>query len=299
MSPWLWTDDAEGSARLSRQVGSGGPVAATVLPMTDRVTIDVGDDGVADVRLNRPEKRNALDYGMFSGILDAAASLAADPAVRAVVISGHGKAFCAGLDVGIFAGTAEGQRLNLFDRTDGSPANLAQQAAWCWHLMPVPVIAAVHGQAFGGGIQIALGADIRVAHPEAAFSVMEIKWGLVPDMAGPQLLTRLVGSDVAKELTWTGRIVRAEEAQRLGLVTRVVDDPLSEALELARVIATKNPDAIRLGKRLLDASYELPDADGLRLEEESQRELMGTPNQLEAVRANLENRPPSFQDPSV
>jgi enoyl-CoA hydratase/carnithine racemase len=267
--------------------------------MADRVTIDVDDDGVADVRLNRPEKRNALDYAMFAGILDAAARIAADPSVRAVVLSGEGKAFCAGLDVAIFAGTAQGPRLNLLERTDSSPANLAQQAAWRWHEMAVPVIAAVHGQAFGGGMQIALGADIRFAHPDAKFSVMEIKWGLVPDMSGPQLLPHLVGSDVAKELTWTGRIVGAGEACDLGLVTRVVDNPREEALALARVIAGKNPDAIRLGKRLLDTSAEVSAADGLRLEEELQLRLMGTPNQLEAVRANIENRTPRFEDPSV
>ncbi|MCC7076773.1 MAG: crotonase/enoyl-CoA hydratase family protein [Acidimicrobiia bacterium] len=266
--------------------------------MHDRVKIDVSPAGIADVRLNRPEKRNALDYAMFAGILDAVEELAGDTSVRVVVLSGEGAAFCAGLDFGVFAGTAEGPRVNLLARDEGSPANTAQQAVWGWHTLPVPVIAAVHGQAYGGGCQIALGADIRILHPEATMSVMEIKWGLIPDMCGPQLLPRLVGIDVAKELTWTGRVVDADEAVRIGLATRIAPDPLAAALALAGEIAAKNPDAIRLGKRLIEESAAESDAAGLLLEEESQLRLVGSPNQLEAVQANFEKRPPRFEDPA-
>jgi enoyl-CoA hydratase/carnithine racemase len=175
---------------------------------------------------------------------------------------------------------------------------LAQRAAFIWAEVPIPVIAAIHGVAFGGGIQIALAADIRIVAPDARMSVMEIKWGLIPDMSGTQTLRRLVPLDVAKELTFTGKIVSGVEAVALGLATRVSEKPHEDAMALAREIAGKSPDAIRAGKRLLNESGLLTLADGLRLEEELQRALMGSPNQTEAVQANLEKRSPRFRDPS-
>ena len=237
---------------------------------------------------------NALDDAMFEAIIGTGERLKTEPGVRAVVLSGEGRAFCAGLDVANFAGAAD---LDPFARGDDSPANRVQRVAWVWNELPVPVIAAVHGVCFGGGLQIALGADLRVAHPETSLSVMEIQWGLIPDMSISQTLLRLVRADVARELTFTGRKVSGLEAAELGLVTRLSDAPRAAALELAREIAGRSPDAIRAAKQLLDKAPQLSVEQGLRLEEGLQRPLLGSPNQVEAVRANLEKRAPDFSDP--
>jgi enoyl-CoA hydratase/carnithine racemase len=266
--------------------------------MADRVTVALADDGVADVRLSRADKLNALDAEMFDALVAAGESLVRERGVRAVVLSGEGRAFCAGLDFGGFRQTAEGgSARNLFDRSAPSPANHAQRAAWVWRELPVPVIAAVHGVAYGGGLQIALAADVRLLAPDARLSVRELHWGLVPDMSGTQTLRHLVRLDVAKELTYTARIVGAEEAVRLGLGTRICERPRDDAFALAREIASRSPDAVRAAKRLLDGAFEGDVAAGLRLEEELQRAVIGRPNQVEAVRANLEQRAPRFRDP--
>ncbi|MBV8410517.1 MAG: crotonase/enoyl-CoA hydratase family protein [Alphaproteobacteria bacterium] len=267
--------------------------------MKDRVSIDL-TDGVADVRLIRADKMNALDPAMFEGIIEAGDMLASMKGLRAVVLSGEGRAFCAGLDMASFAAMkAEGDAVpgvrDLTKRTHGI-ANRPQQCAWLWRTLPVPVVAAVHGVAFGGGFQIALGADIRYAAPDARFSVMEIKWGLVPDLAGTQLMRHLAREDVVRELTFTGRIFDAKEAQQLGFVTRVVDDPRVAALETARGIAAKSPDAVRAAKRLLNLAVASDAASGLMAESVEQQKLIGAPNQLEAVAANLQKRAANFRD---
>ncbi len=261
---------------------------------SQRVSVAVSG-GVADVRMVRTDKLNALDGAMFEALIATGRELAADRSVRAVVLSGEGRAFCAGLDFPSFQGGETA--VNLFERVEESPANIAQRAAWIWREIPVPVIAAVHGYAFGGGFQIAMGADLRIVAPDAQFSVMEIRWGLVPDMAGTQLLRDLVPLDVAKELTFTGRRVPGTEAVTLGLATRTADDPHAEAMTLAKEIASKSPDAIRAGKALLDQSVRATTEDGLLLEEKAQRGLLGSPNQIEAVQANFAKRTPNFQDP--
>lgn len=277
--------------------------------MSERVKVTL-EGGVADVRLARPEKRNALDEEMFHALVSTGTGLAAERSLRAVALSGEGRCFCAGLDFGSFAAMAqrgasgseaEGAEVSraLLDRRERvAPANFAQSAAWVWHQLPVPVIAGVHGVAYGGGLQVALGADIRLVAPDARLSVMEINWGLIPDMSGPQLLRRLVRWDVAKELTFTGRVVSGEEAVVIGLATRLADDPREAALELAREIAAKSPHAIRAAKRLLNEVPETSTAAGLALEQELQRSLIGTPNQTEAVRANFEKREAVFADVS-
>lgn len=262
--------------------------------MSERVTVSI-HSGIADVRLNRPDKLNALDPEMFGALVAAGERVIADPSVRAVVLSGEGKGFSAGLDVKGFVGSGGA----LLARDASSVANRAQRAAWVWQEVPVPVIAAIHGVAFGGGLQIALGADIRYATPDSQLSVMEIKWGLVPDMSGTQTLRRLVRLDVAKELTFTGRIVSGTEAAALGLVTRVTDDPRAAALATATEIAGRSPDAIRNGKELLNASGLLLLEDGFLLEEKLQRALLGSPNQIEAAMANFEKRPPNFRNPGA
>ena len=267
--------------------------------MNERVTLTI-DRGVADVRLNRPDKLNALDTETFVALVDAGARLAADRSVRAVVLSGEGRSFCAGLDFSGFkamAGGDQGTGLRTIGATDGRITHLGQQAAHCWSEVPVPVIAAIWGHCLGGGLQIALGADLRIVHPDATLSVLEIRWGLSPDMTGTATLPRLVGPDVAKDLAWTGRAVSGQEAARIGLATRFSDTPLDDALALAREIAAKNPHAIRGIKRLVEQSGRVPLAQQYADEREVIGSLVTTPNQVEAVTAYFEKRDPTFADP--
>lgn len=258
-----------------------------------RVTISLAD-GVADVRFNRPDKLNALDPAMFEGIERALGELRETKGLRVVVLSGEGRAFSAGLDMASMASGGASAGKDLRDRTHG-PANIFQHVAWGWRELPVPVIAAVHGIAFGGGFQIMSGADIRIMAPDARLSIMELKWGLVPDMAGIALWRTLVRDDVLRELTYTHREFSGEEALRLGFATRLADDPHAEAMALAREIAGKNPDAIRAAKRLYNAYAD--DAERLLMAESvEQAGVIRTPNQIEAVQANMERRTPQFTD---
>lgn len=280
----------------------------------DRIASTRHADGVVELQLTRVDKMNALDPAMFDALIEAGEALRHDRTVRAVVISGRGKAFCAGLDMASFQrmkeqGQGQGAEdlgagvlgqgaagADLVVRTHGI-ANAAQQVAMVWRDVPVPVIAAVHGVAFGGGLQVALGADVRIVAPDTKLSVMEIKWGLVPDMAGMVLMRALARDDVVRELTYTGRIFSGEEALRIGFATRVSADPLAEALQMAHDIAQKSPDAIRAGKRLLNGSASMSAAELLLAESVEQKALIGSANQAEAVMANMERRAPRFSDP--
>lgn len=272
--------------------------------MTDLVKLEV-EGHIAHVTLSRPEKYNALNPRMFQAIIDAGETVSQDRSVRAVVLSGEGRGFCTGLDFESFMAMGSGEmtedresgRLLLKRSVDGM-TNYAQLVGYIWKQQAVPVIAALHGVAFGGGLQIALGADIRFAAPDTRFSIMEIKWGIIPDMSITQTIRDLVSMDAAKELMFTGRIIEAPEADRLGLVTRVCEDPLSEARRLAGEIACKSPDAIAAGKQLFESAWHSSPEEGLKLEEALQRTLIGTPNQIEAVKANFENREPEFRDRS-
>jgi enoyl-CoA hydratase/carnithine racemase len=270
--------------------------------MPERIAVTVRD-GVADVKLNRPEKLNALDQTMFEALVETGQELARDRSLRSVVLSGEGRAFSAGLDFSGFMamagqGSAPGPATrNPLEREPGRPANFAQSTAFVWIELPVPVIAAVHGVAYGGGLQIALGADIRLVTPDARLSIREIQWGLIPDMSGTQTLRHLVRQDVARELTYTGRIVSGTEAVELGLATHVSETPHQDALELAREIAGKSPDAVRAAKLLLTTAPVVSTEEGLLLEEKLQRPLIGGRNQIEAVQANLQKRDPKFDDP--
>ena len=263
--------------------------------MSERVQLSI-DKQVATVRMSRPEKRNALDADMFDGLIRMGERIIADKSVRAVVLHGEGKAFCAGLDFASFMGSPDLMQ-KLLSRGDKSPANMAQRAGWIWQEVQVPVIAAIHGFAFGGGLQIALGADLRYATADAQFSVMEIKWGLIPDMSITQTLPALVPLDVAKELMFTGRIVSGTEARELGLVTKISEDPLADALQTAKLIATKSPHAIRAGKSLLRDAPGMSRAVALKLETALLVTLLGSPNQMEAVQANMSKRDPDFKNP--
>jgi enoyl-CoA hydratase/carnithine racemase len=279
--------------------------------MSDRVTCHL-EGGVADVRLNRPDKLNALDVATFRALVETGEALKAEPGVRAVVLSGEGRAFSAGLDFAAFqamAGDAPSLRDDVDGRHDagdtgtvdlGRPAgritNLAQQACYVWTELPVPVIAAIHGHCLGGGLQIALGTDIRIVAPDTKLSVLEVRWGLIPDMTGTQVLPGLVGRDVAKELTFTGRTVSGSEAVALGLATRVSDKPLEDARALAGEIAAKSPHAIRGAKALLEMAGRVSLAEGFQAEERTIRTLIGSPNQVEAIMAYFEKREPTFAD---
>ncbi len=299
--------------------------------MPDRVICRI-DDGVADVRLNRPDKLNALDAAMFAALNEAGEALRVDRSLRTVVLSGEGRGFCAGLDLASFAamatsaaepgpaaepglaaepgpvaepgpagddrdgGDGGGTAGLLGGRAAGRVANRAQQAAWVWREIEVPVIAAIHGVALGGGLQIALGADLRIVAPDARLSVLEVRWGLVPDMSGTWTLPRLVRPDVAKELTWTGRMVDGREAVRLGLATRVSDDPLADALALAADLAARSPHAVRAAKALLDASLDDTAAEHLLAESAAMGALIGSANHNEAVSAWFDQRAPRFDD---
>ncbi|HEU5150376.1 MAG TPA: crotonase/enoyl-CoA hydratase family protein [Iamia sp.] len=285
------------------------PPATDRAPDPDRVTVTVAD-GVAEVVLSRPEKMNALDSRMFTSLVAAGDQVAADRSVRAVVLRGEGRSFCAGLDLGAFAamaGTGGGEGdgagpsdvvgRSLTDRLPGRPSNLPQEAAHVWQSLPQPVVAALHGHVLGGGLQIALGADIRFATADATLSVMEARWGLLPDMTGPQALVRLCGLDVAKELVFTARRISGAEAHALGLVTHVVDDPVAGARALAAEIAGRNPEAIQGAKELLNLAGTRPLEESLIDESRRMAKLMGSPNQVEAVMAEMEGRPPVFTTP--
>lgn len=267
----------------------------------ERVVITVAD-GIADVRFNRSDKRNALDREQFAAIAEAGESLKSTPGVRVIVLSGEGASFCAGIDLSLF-GSLEGStdastRGNPGSMTASGITHLAQQVCWVWREQKVPVIAAVHGHALGGGFQIALGADIRIVHPDTKLSVRELYWGLIPDMTGTFTLARLVRDDIARELTYTARIFDGREAHQLGLATRLSDEPHVEAMEMARQIAASSPDAIRAAKQLFDRRFLDGAPDQFAAERSAIGGLIGSSNQREAVIANIENRPAAFAEPS-
>lgn len=263
--------------------------------MSDRVEMVVAD-GIAEVRLNRPEKLNALDFPTFDMLVEAGQALAATPGLRAVVLSGNGRSFSVGIDLEALASGGGSALSNLAARTHGD-ANLFQQVALQWRDLPVPVIAAVQGHALGGGMQLALGADIRIVAPDARLSIREVVWGLIPDMAGTALLRQLVRSDVMRDLLFSGRIVTGEGALELGLATRLAADPLAAVRKLAREIAAASPDAVRAAKRLVNAATGgVSDRAMLLTEAAEQQALLASANHREALRAHAEKRPPVYRD---
>ena len=266
--------------------------------ISERVTISVVDQ-VADVRMVRADKRNALDNAMFSALATIGEQLKTMSDVRAVVLSGEGASFCAGLDFGSFQAMANSKntvapRVNAGDMTDGRITHLAQQVCWVWQEIPVPVIAAIHGHALGGGLQMALGTDIRIVHPDTQLSIREVHWGLIPDMTGTLLLSRLVRPDIAKELVFSARIFSGREALELGVATRLSNDPLHDALALAAEISLRSPDAIRGAKQLLNRMANAGAAEQFAQERQVIGQLVGSPNQVEAVMAHFEKRPAKF-----
>lgn len=271
---------------------------AQTLSANERVVVELADSGIAHVRFVRTDKMNALDPDMSDAMLEAAQTLSNTKGVRVVVLSGEGRAFCAGLDLSNFGNTSNSNARLLEDRTHGN-TNKFQELAYQWRRLAVPVIAAVHGVCFGGGLQIASGADIRIVHPETRMSVMEMKWGLVPDMAGYALWRGLVRDDVLRELIYTNREFSGAEAQGLGFATYVEEDPLAKAMAIAETIAGKNPHAIQSAKRLQDAMNDNTTDDILMLESTEQDKIMRTKNQIEAVMSSMQKRPGVFEDVAV
>lgn len=265
----------------------------------DRVLLTV-KDGVAEVCLNRPDKLNALDSAMFDALIATGEHLRTLAGLRAVVLTGAGRSFCAGLDMERFQAMAGGSdsaaSLRLGPRTHGD-CNVPQYAAMVWRRIPVPVIAAVHGAALGGGLQIALGADIRIVAPDAKLGLLEIRWGIIPDMGAFVVLPELMPADRIRELTYTGRTFSGTEAVAIGLATRTSDTPLDDARAMAADIASKNPDAVRASKALIASAPAKVQAAQLLRESEAQIAIMNGTNQREAVRAHLEKRPARFVDP--
>ena len=265
------------------------------MQINDRVSVELADNGVAQVRLIRGDKMNALDPDMFSAILEAGEKLRTMEGLRVVVLSGEGRSFCAGLDLGSLGQGGNSTTNGLAERTHGN-ANAPQEAAMTWRKCPVPVITVVHGVCFGGGMQIASGADIRVVAPDARMAIMEMKWGLVPDMGGYALWRGLVRSDVLRELIYTNREFSGAEALELGLATFVDDDPLAKANALAEEIANRNPHSVRAAKRLMDVMDD-EDTDAILMAESVEQDaIIRTPNQIEAVMAGMQKRAANFAD---
>lgn len=259
----------------------------------ERVRIDI-ENHIATVTFNRPEKMNALDPIQFRAIIEAGEKVSANSEVRVVVVTGEGRAFCAGLDVSsLMSGDSEVTNTPIVDRTYGI-ANMWQQAAWVWRVCPVPVIAAVHGVAFGGGLQIMLGADIKYITADTKLSIMEMKWGLIPDMAGTQLMYHSVRDDIIRELTYTNRVFTGEEAVNYGFATHVSENPLEDSRALATEIASKSPSAIVKAKKLLNEAPYLNQEDGLMLESIEQEAIIKKKNQLEAVFSSMQKRAGNF-----
>ncbi|MCB1368111.1 MAG: crotonase/enoyl-CoA hydratase family protein [Rhodobacteraceae bacterium] len=264
--------------------------------MSERVSIDI-HDFVAEVALTRPDKKNALDPAMFAAIAEAGESLKTRKDVRAVVLYGQGDSFCAGIDTATFGdmiARIDDIRTQMLNPGDGEAANMFQKPAFVWQELGVPVVAALQGVVFGGGAQIALGADFRIAGPDLRFSIMESKWGLIPDMGLTQSLPKLVRADQAKDLMMTARILTADEALAMGLVTRLADNPLAAARAYAGELAIRSPEVLRDAKRLVEETWSAAPGAGLRLEAELQAKIIASPNQVEAVMANMQKRPPKF-----
>jgi enoyl-CoA hydratase/carnithine racemase len=246
------------------------------------------EGGVADVRLTRADKHNGLDWRMFVALNEAIDEVrAAGEDVRVVVLSGEGPSFCAGLDFKSFMSGEGDLAGDGFARKNGSDANFAQRVTYGWRELEVPVVAALRGACYGGGLQLALAADVRIADPSTKMSIMEVRYGLVPDMGLSQTIVPLVRPDIARELAYTGRVVDAEEATRIGLVTRLSEDADTDARVLAAEIAERSPGAIRGIKRLATEAWGQAPAEALRLEEELQRGLIGSPSQIEAVQRTV------------
>lgn len=250
--------------------------------MSDRIELTI-ENQLAQVRLNRPEKLNALDLEMFQEIAQTQKTLAKNRDIRAVILSGAGDDFCSGLDVKSLMKDGSGMRKLLWKWLPWR-ANLAQQAGIGWRELQVPVIAAVHGRCWGGGMQIALGADFRIVRPDASLSVMEGKWGLIPDMGGTLGLRELTNRDQAMWLAMSAEEFSGKRALELGLATALTDDPAGVATELATALLERSPDAVAGVKRLYRNSWSGSTGSALARETIFQLRILSSGNQRIAAR---------------
>ena len=254
-------------------------------------------DGIAEIRLNRPQRKNALSMELFEALAEAGEAMKSQAGLRAVILSGEGGDFCAGLDLTVMqslAGRLDEMRDRLLNPPKGEAANWFQKPCYVWQELDVPVIAAIDGVCLGGGMQLALAADFRIAHPDARLSIMETKWGLIPDMGISQNLPKVMRADQAKELMMSARMFDGTEALQMGLVTRLADDPLSAARDMALELKAKSPEAVAGVKALVDRVWSMAPGDGLAVEAEIQAPIIGSTNQIEAVMANMQKRAPKF-----
>ncbi len=250
-------------------------------------------DGVADVRLDRPDKLNALTLDTLRDLVSTAQALRRDRRLRAVVISGAGDSFCAGLDFGTVMKDPKGVAAALVPRP-WRGTNTFQEACWAWRRVPVPVIAAVHGHCLGGGLQIALAADFRYATPDSKWSVLEGRWGIIPDMSGVRSLAELVGIDTAKRLTMTAETVDGTEALALGLVTGLSDDPYAAAYDLVSRLRDRSPDQLAAAKRLFEDTWHTSRRHTFSRERIEQVRLLAARNTKIAREAALQKVVPQF-----
>lgn len=260
--------------------------------MSERVRLDVRDE-VAYVTLTRADKYNALDWDMLCALVDAATEIGRDKSIRAVILQGEGKAFCSGLDFPSFTKSPV-HMVRGFLKYGIKTTNLFQEVAWCWRRLPVPVIAVIHGYCYGGGVQIALGADFRFTTPDCEFSILEAKWGLIPDMTGTVTLRELLPMDQAKLLAMTGRMFTGTEALGLNLVTGVSNDPLAEAEKVVAEIKSRSPDSVAATKQLFQETWVAGVCRAFSRESRIQLGLLLGKNQKIAVQANSKKEKPEF-----
>ncbi|HEY6877269.1 MAG TPA: crotonase/enoyl-CoA hydratase family protein [Polyangiales bacterium] len=249
--------------------------------INERVRVEV-ERGRATLVLTRPDKHNGVDPDMLKGVLSAQRALKKRRDVRAVIVRGEGPSFCAGIDAKQFL-TPSLRTATILSGIWWPVRNWFQGWSMGFRELGVPVIAAVHGNCFGAGIQLALGADIRFATPDARISIMEAQIGLVPDMGGPTLLRELVPLDVAKELTFTARVISGTEAHALGLITHVAEDPYAAAVALADEILARSPDSVAAGKFLLQHAWRSDERRALGLERHYQGRVIGRDNMRRAL----------------
>jgi enoyl-CoA hydratase/carnithine racemase len=283
------------SARLSPEIEQPKVEQPKAQPQKqERVLIDI-EDGIATVTLNRPDKYNGLDMPMFDAVTKAAKTLKKDRSVRVIILCGAGEAFCSGLDIKTVSRNPI-NFLKLLFKPGRKISNLAQDIGYLWRDVPAPVIAVTHGYCFGGGLQIALGADFRFSSADCEFSVMESKWGLIPDMSLAVTLRELIPIDLAKELTMTARRFNGAEAKAMGLVTRISDDPMADALIFAQELAERSPDAVAASKLLFNRSWNATDKVALDWETKLQKKILGRANQRIAVARNTSSPEKPWQD---
>jgi enoyl-CoA hydratase/carnithine racemase len=259
---------------------------------TRNITCTV-DEGLAHVWLDRPDKLNGLTLEMLAELVATSRRLAKDRTLRAVVLTGAGESFSAGLDFAT-AMRSPARVARSFVPSPLRGTNTFQEAAWGWRRLPVPVIAAVRGHCYGAGLQIALGADLRISTPDAQWSVLEARWGLVPDMSGVRSLAQLVGIDTAKLLTMTGETISGERAHELGLVTRLSGDPVAAAEELADQLRERSPDAVAAAKRLFETTWGSTPRRTFARERAEQLALLLSANTRAARRAAFRREAPVF-----